>query len=160
MAGKNRIVRSIAPKSLFAEAKALVDATVSYEAGDLLFLDSGLIKPVTGEADGATILGIAPQTVVDGKPKAVYSGTAVDAAQAIEALPGPVYGVIAKMKLKVSDAFTPGALVYASAVDAQTVSVTGTNPVGIFQDASITAIAGSEGNVLLGAVGPLAAIQF
>lgn len=160
MAGKNRIVRSISPKSLFAEAKALVDATVSYEAGDLLFLDAGLIKPVTGDADGATILGIAPQTVVDGKPKAVYSGTAVDAAQAIEALPGPVYGVIAKMKLKVGDVFAPGAFVYASAVDAQTVEATGANPIGIFQDASITAVAGSEGSVLLGAVGPLGSLVF
>lgn len=149
---KNRIVQSIAPKSLFPEASIVVDSTVSYNQGDLLCLDSGLLKPVTGDADGATFLGVAPQTVVSGKPKAVYSGTAVDAAQAIEALSGPVYGVVAKMKLAVGDAFTPGALVYCSSTDAQTVTVTGTNPIGLYQGQSITAVAGSEGPVLLAAV--------
>jgi len=149
---KNRIVRSIAPKSVFAEAQPLVDSTVDYLQGDLLFLDSGLIKPVTGDADGATILGIAPQTVVDGKPKAVYTGTAVDAAQAIEALPGPVYGVIAKLKLKTGDVFAAGNLVYCVATDAQTVSSAGINPIGVFQGPGLTAGAASEGQVLLGAV--------
>jgi hypothetical protein len=149
---KNRIARSVAPKSVFAEAQPLVDSTVDYLQGDLLFLDSGLIKPVTADADGATILGIAPQTIVDGKPKAVYSGTAVDAAQAIEAIAGPVYGVIAKLKLKSGDVFAAGDLVYATAVDAQTVSSAGTNPVGVFQGPGVTAVSGSEGLVLLGAV--------
>lgn len=149
---KNRIVQSIAPKSLFPEASVVVDSTVSYNQGDLLFLDSGLLAPVTADADGATILGIAPQTVVLGKPKSAYSGTAVDAAQAIEALSGPVYGVVAKLKLKSGDSFVPGGAVYACAVDAQTVSSVGTNQIGVFQDAAVTAGALSEGKVLLGAV--------
>lgn len=151
---KNRIVQSIAPKSLYPEASVIVDATVSYNQGDLLALDSGLIKVVAADADGATLLGIAPQTVASGKPKPVYSGTAVDAAQAIEALAGPVYGVVAKLKLKSGDTFAPGDAVYACAVDAQTVSSAGTNVIGLFQDAQITAVSGSEGRVLLGAVGP------
>lgn len=148
---KNRIVQSVAPKTVFPEASAVVDATVSYNQGDLLCLDSGLLKAVTGDADGATILGIAPQTVVSGKPKAVYSGTAVDAAAAIEALSGPVYGVVAKLKLKTGDTFNPGDLVYCSSVDAQTVSSTGTNQIGIFQDPTIVGAAGVEGRILLGA---------
>jgi len=149
---KNRIVQSVAPKSLFPEASVVVDATISYNQGDILFLSSGLITPVVAEASGATVLGIAPQTVVLGKPRSAYSGTAVDAAQAIEALAGPVYGVVAKLKLKVGDSFTPGALVYATAVDAQTVSITGTHPIGIFQGVAVTAVSGSEGPVLLGAI--------
>jgi len=149
---KNRIVQSVAPRSIFPDVSALVDATVSYNQGDLLFLDGSLIAPVTGDADGEFILGIAPQTVVLGKPRSAYQGTAVDAAQAIEALAGPVYGVVAKLKLKVGDSFTPGVLVYATAVDAQTVSITGTHPIGIFQGAAVTAVSGSEGPVLLGAI--------
>jgi hypothetical protein len=149
---KNRIVQSVAPKSLFPEASVVVDATISYNQGDILFISSGLITPVVAEASGTTVLGIAPQTVVLGKPRSAYSGTAVDAAQAIEALAGPVYGVVAKLKLKVGDSFTPGALVYATAVDAQTVSITGTHPIGIFQGAAVTAVSGSEGPVLLGAI--------
>ena len=151
---KNRIVQSIAPKTVFPDASAIVDATVSYNQGDLLALDSGLLKAVAADADGATILGIAPQTVVSGKPKAVYSGTAVDAAQAIEALSGPVYGVVVKMKLKVGDSFTAGGSVYACAVDAQTVSSAGTNVIGVFQGPGITAVSGSEGLVMLGAKTP------
>lgn len=151
---KNRIVQSIAPKSLFPECSVVVDSSVSYNQGDLLALISGKIAAVTAEADGASFLGIAPQTVVSGKPKAVYSGTAVDAAQAIEALAGPVFGVVAKLKLKVGDSFTPGALVYCTAVDAQTVSITGTHPIGTFQGAAVTGAAGVEGPVLLAAILP------
>ena len=153
---KNRIVQSVSPKSIFPEVSPLVDATVSYNQGDLLFLDGSLIAPVTGDADGEFILGIAPQTVVLGKPKSAYSGTSVDAAQAVEALAGPVYGVVAKMKLKVGDSFTPGCGIFCSSVDAQTVSATGTNLIGVYQGPAITAVAGSEGPVLLG--GAVAAV--
>jgi hypothetical protein len=148
---KNRIIQSIAPKTLFPDASVVVDATISYKQGDLMFLDTNLIKPVTADASGATFVGIAPQTVVDGKPKAVYTGTAVDAAASIQTLAGPVYGVVAKLKLKTGDAFTPGAAVYCTNVDAQTVSITGTNKIGIFQGAAVTGAAGVEGPVLIGA---------
>jgi hypothetical protein len=56
--------------------------------------------------------------------------------------------VIAKLKLKSGDAFVPGGAVYYGG-DAQTVSSTGTNAVGYFQDAAITATSTSEGNVML-----------
>jgi len=147
---KNRIVRQVAPISLFEEAQALVSSAIDWNQGDLIYLDTvaNLLKPLGSDANAATICGIARQTIVAGKPKAVYQGTQVDAAAAIEGVAGPQAGVIAKMKLKSGDAFVPGGAVYYGG-DAQTVSSTGTNVVGIFQDAAITAGATSEGNVML-----------
>lgn len=147
---KNRIVRQVAPISLFEEAIALVSSAVSWNQGDLIYLDTvnNLLKPMASDANCATICGIARQTIISGKPAPVYQGTAVDAAAAIEGIAGPQAGVIAKMKLKSGDAFVPGGSVYYGG-DAQTVSSTGTNVVGIFQDAAITAGATSEGNVML-----------
>lgn len=147
----NRIVRSVRPGSVFEEALPLVSSAISWNQGDLLYLDTvnALLKPVTADADGATICGIARQTIVSGKPVSPYQGTAVDAAQAAVAIAGPQHGVIAKMKLKSGDAFVPGGAVYACAVDAQTVSSVGTNPVGVFQDKAVTAGASSQGAVLL-----------
>lgn len=156
---KNRITRSVSPKSLFESAKALIDATVSFNQGDILFLDGALIKPVTADADGASVLGVAQATVVLGKVVGPYAGLATSAAQAIEDIAGPVYGVIVKMKLKSGDVFGPGDAVYACAVDAQTVSSAGTNQIGIFQGATVTAGASSEGEILIGAVSP-AGLQF
>lgn len=149
---KNLITRSVRPGSIFESALALISSAVSFNQGDLLYLDTvnHLIKPVTADADGATILGISRATIVNGKLISSYSGTAVDASQAIEDIAGPQFGIIARLKLKSGDAFVPGGAVYACAVDAQTVSSTGTNKIGIFQDASITASSGSTGQVLLG----------
>lgn len=150
---KNRIVRSPAPKSIFESALALISSSVSFNQGDLLGLDTTnhVLKALTSDTDGLTILGIARQTIVSGKLISSYSGTAVDASQAIEDISGPQYGVIANMKLKNGDVFLAGGFVYGTNVDAQTVSASGTNPVGIFQDAGITAGASSTGNILLGA---------
>jgi len=147
---KNRIVRQVAPISLFEEALALVSSAVSWNQGDLIYLDTAtnLLKPLASDGNAATICGIARQTIVSGKLSPVYQGTQVDASVAIEGLAGPQAGVIAKMKLKSGDAFVPGGAVYYGG-DAQTVSSAGTNIVGIFQDASITAGASSEGNVML-----------
>ena len=147
---KNRIVRQVAPISVFEDATALVSSAISWNQGDLLYLDTTnkLLKPIASDANAATACGIARQTIVSGKLSPVYQGTAVDSAVAIEALAGPQAGVIAKLKLKSGDAFTSGCNVYYGG-DAQTVSVTGTNIVGIFQDAAITATSTSEGNVML-----------
>lgn len=147
---KNRIVRSISPNSLFEEAKALISSAISWNQGDLLYLDTAtsLIKPLDSDAHAANILGIARQSISSGKPISPYQGTAVDAAQAIESIAGPQYGVIAKMLLKSGDSFVPGASVYYGG-DAQTVSATGTNAVGIYQGAALTASSGSEGEVAL-----------
>lgn len=147
---KNRIVRQVAPFSVFEEAQALVSSAISWNQGDLIYLDTTnhLLKALDSDAHAATICGIARQSISSGKPSPVYQGTAVDAAAAIEGIAGPQAGVIAKMKLKSGDAFVPGCAVYYGG-DAQTVSVTGTNTVGLYQDASVTAGATSEGNILL-----------
>lgn len=147
---KNRIVRSVAPVSVFADATKLVSSAVSWNQGDLLYLDTAahLLKPVGSDANAQTCCGIAQQTILNGKPLPVYQGTAVDAAQAIEAIAGPVAAVVAKMKLKSGDSFVPGGAVYYGG-DAQTVSASGTYKVGVFQDAAITATSGSEGSVFL-----------
>jgi len=156
---KNRITRSVSPKSVYESAINVIDATVSFNQGDILCLDSGLLKAVTADADGATVLGVAQSTIVLGKVVGPYSGLATSAAQAIEDIAGPVYGVIVKMKLKSGDTFAAGDAVYACAVDAQTVSSAGTNQIGIFQGDTVTAGASSEGEILIGAVTP-AGLQF
>lgn len=147
---KNRIVRSVSPGSIFENAKPVVSSAISWNQGDLLYFDgaTNLLKPLASDATAATICGIARQTIVSGKPVSPYQGTAVDAAQAIEALAGPQHGVVAKMLLKAGDSFAPGDLVFYGG-DAQTVSTVGTNLVGIFQSAAITAASGDEGEVLL-----------
>jgi len=147
---KNRIVRQVAPKSMFESAKALIDATISWNQGDLCYLDTTnhLIKALDSDAHAAAVVGIARQTVVLGKLKPVYQGTDVDAAVAIEDVAGPQVGVIAKLKLKAGDAFVAGGAVYYGG-DAQTVSSAGTNLVGYFQDAGLTAVSGDEGSILL-----------
>lgn len=152
----NNIVRSVAPKSLFESAKAVISSAVSYNQGDLLYFDdaANLIKPVAATANAETILGVAKQTIVSGKVVSPYSGTAVDAAQALEDLAGPVYGVVASLKLKAGDSFAPGDKVYVTVTDAQTVTVTDPGDgfhVGIFQSAAVTAVSGSKGDILVGA---------
>lgn len=147
---KNNIVRSVRPASIFESALNVISSAISYNQGDLLYLDTTnhLIKPLDSDAHGANVLGVARQTLVNGKPISAFQGTSVDAAQAIVDIAGPQYGVIALLNLKSGDTFNPGAFVYYG-TDAQTVSATGTNPVGIFQDAAITASSGSTGKVLL-----------
>jgi len=147
---KNRIVRQVAPISVFEDASALISSSISWNQGDLIYLDTtnNLLKPLASDANAAKICGIARQTIVSGKLSPVYQGTAVDASVAIEGLAGPQAGVIARLKLKSGDAFVPGQAVYYGG-DAQTVATTGTNPVGLFQDAAITAGATSEGDIML-----------
>ena len=155
----NRIVREVNPSSYFESALPLIDATVSFNQGDLLYLDTSghLIKAVTSDSNGATFLGISRATIVSGKLVSPYQGTAVDAAQAISDIAGPQFGVVAKMKLKSGDTFNPGIAVYACSVDAQTVSSTGSNIIGYFQDAQVTAGSSSQGNCYLV---PGASMQF
>lgn len=152
---QNTIVRSVAPKSLFEGAKVLLDATVSYNQGDLIAVASGLLKAVTASTDAPNFLGVAKQTVVLGKVKSPYQGTDVDASQAIEEIAGPVYGVVARVKLKAADAFAVGCVVYLSSVDAQTVTSVNpgtSDPIGIYQGAAVaSATSGQVGEVLIGA---------
>ncbi len=161
MAPKNRIVRTIARKSIFEDAKNFVDSSVNIDQGDLVALSGGiLLTPLTSEVSGLTMLGISDVTLVSGKIKSPYTGTAVDAAQAIESVQGPQYGVHASMKLKTGDAFTKGALVYGS-TDAQEVQESGTKAIGVYQGATVaSAPSGTEGEVLIGARYPEDTLQF
>lgn len=154
---KNTIVRQVAPNAALADLTNFVSSACTWNQGDVLYFDlpTRLVKPVAADADGATVLGVAVQTVVAGKPKAVYSGTAVDAAAAIETLAGPLFGVEIKVKLKSGDVFAPGDTVYATAVDAQTVSSAGVNAIGRYVGPTVTAGASSEGVIRIGcAFGP------
>src|SRR4030042_1753531 len=111
---RKKIVRSVAPKSLLPDARDFVDATVSYNQGDLLVFDdtNDLLAVPAAEAEGATFLGIAEQSIVLGKAVSPYQGTAVDASQALPQIAGPVYGVVAKLVSKTSDAWAAGDLAY------------------------------------------------
>jgi hypothetical protein len=152
---KNRITRSVRPGSIFESALSLISSAISWNQGDLLYLDTTnhLIKPVTGDTDALTILGIARNTILNGAVKGPYDGLADLPTSGIVEVAGPQFGVVAYMKLKTGDVFVAGQSIYASSVDAQTVSASGTNVVGIFQDSGLTAAASSQGNVLIGAKG-------
>lgn len=151
MAAVNNITRSINPGSVFEEALAVTSLTESYDQGDLLIFDETLkvIKRAAVEADCETFLGVAIETVVLGKLKSPYTGTAVDAAQAVSSLPGPKFGVIVRITLKTGDTLAAGGPVYWSAD--QEVSATGTKQIGVYQGKDIaTAPAGTKVEVLLG----------
>lgn len=151
MAGVNKIIRSVNPVSVFPSARSQTDATVTYLQGDLLCLLSGLIQKPSAEADGATFLGIASESITLGKLASPYSGTAVDSAQAITDIPGPVAGVVARVLLKSGDSLVAGGLVYLDPVTgSRNVQAAGTKAIGVYQGAAVTAGASTEVEVLLG----------
>jgi hypothetical protein len=160
----NNIKISVAPKSIFELLNgALVASDEAWEQGDFLVYDSvnNLVTTPSDEAACVTFLGIARQTIVDGKEQQPYV-TATSAAQAKVGLAGPLYGVVAEFYLKASDTFTQGALVYVDPTsNLKTVQATGTKAIGVFQDPTVaSAAAGSVGNVLVGARYPSDALRF
>lgn len=159
----NRITRlEEVGKSQFESALAVISSSVSFNQGDLLCFNAAtnVLVNAVNEPDASTFLGIARVTVVSGKIKSPYV-TDVDASTAVVDVPGPMYGVVANMKLKTGDAFTPGALIYAyPTTDAQTISITGTKAIGIYQGSSVTATATSTGEALLGHRYPGDSLQF
>lgn len=160
---KNRITRlGDEAKSAFESAISVISAAVTFNQGDLLVFDTSakLLKVPTSETDGSTFLGIAPVTVVSGKIKSPYV-TDVDGSTAITDVPGPQYGVIGNMKLRQGDSFTPGCQVYLDPTyDVQTVAVTGTKPIGLYQGATVTAGSGTLGEVLIGCRYPNDTLKF
>ena len=138
---KNKITRSVSPGSIFESAQAVLDSTISYNQGDLLSYDSSGKKILipSAEGDGATFLGVARETVVNGQIKNPFTGTEVAVGSAIPDSPGPQYGVIAKAFLKPSDSLSPGDLVYLNpAAGTQHVQASGTKAVGVYQGAAVT----------------------
>lgn len=150
---KNRITRTVNPGSIFESALNVIGSSTSWNQGDLLYYDGSTdtLKPVTTETNGTTFCGIATNTIVEGVPKQPYS-TATAGSEAIQSVQGPVYGVIANMKLYTGDSFVSGDPVYVgpSDSDAQTVQASGTKAIGIYQGPDITAASDSTGEVLLG----------
>lgn len=150
----NNIIREVAPKSLFESALPVLSTAVTYNQGDLISYDatSNILKPVTGSGDSTFILGVARQTIVAGKTASPYT-TAVDASQAIEDVAGPVFGVVASLKLTAGVNYVPGLPVYLTATDAQTVtSASAGSSIGLYQGPAITSAgAGLYGDVLVGA---------
>lgn len=153
MAGYNKIVREVAPKSLFPSAQALIDSTTSWAQGDLIVLDitTHKLKKAALETDSANFQGIAVQTIVSGKVASPYN-TDVVASQAITDIAGPMVGVVAKVVLKTGDALNAGAPVYLDpASGSRNVQSLGTTIVGYYQGATIaSATAGQEIEVMLG----------
>lgn len=146
MAGLNTIVRNDGMYSLFPSAVNLIDATISFNQGDFLYLDTTnhLIKKPTLEANGGTFLGIALESIVLGKPVKPYV-TDVDASAAIVDVAGPALGLVVKAVAKTGDAFVPGQSVYLDpATGTRGVATTGTKAIGLYQGKSITAVAGQE----------------
>ena len=162
----NNIVRSVAPKSIFESAKDVLSTTNDWNQGDLLAFDTTakVIKAVTATADAQFILGVAKNTVVDGKVKSPYQGTAVDAAAAYEDIAGPVYGVIVELTMKTGDAFAHGDKIYVTTTDAQTITVTDPGDhyhIGVYQGKTVaSAAAGQKGLFLIGARYGSEALQF
>lgn len=144
----NNIVRDTPALSPFPDASNLISAAISWNCGDLIYFDvaTSLLKPLASDANAAAqFVGVAIQSILLGKPITSYQGTAVDASVALAIIAGPRSGVVATMKLKSGDAFTPGCLIYGTAVDAQTVSSAGTNAIGRYQGPSVTAGSSSVG---------------
>lgn len=163
----NRIYVSVDPKSLFERAEDVLSSSVTYNQGDLLAFDtsSKILKVVSTTADADNFLGIANNVVYQGKLVGPYTGlTQTNAAEAIGQVLGPVYGVVANMKLLSGDAFTPGCKVYlAWTGDSQT--VTSSDPgdgknIGIYNGPSVTAGATSQGPCLIGARYGMGALNF
>lgn len=159
----NNIKIYVAPKSIFeAMDGALVASDQDWEQGDFLVYDSvnKLVKPPSDEAACVTFLGVARQTIVDGKEQQPYV-TATSAAQAKVGLAGPLFGVVCQFNLKSGDTFTQGALVYADVTsDKKTIQASGTKAIGVFQDPTITAASSDVGNVLVGARYPSDTLRF
>ena len=161
MAGINNKVREVSSKTIFPDAKPVVDSTISFNQGELLYMNplTGLMTKGLVEADAATFLGIAPITVVNGHVPNVY-GTDVDASVAITAIPGPVYGSVFKLILKAGDVIIPGQVVYADPPSGHmNVSVTGTKVIGVYQGPALTAGPLELVDVLIGARYPTDALH-
>jgi hypothetical protein len=151
---KNNLKRELAYKSLFSSAKPVLSTASNWNQGDILAYDAtnNIINAVTGTGSSANLVGVAVNTVVSGKQPSPYSGTAVDASQAIEDMAGPRYGSIFTMSLNTGDIWVPGQAAYLMS-DPQTLTsaVTG-NSVGIYQGPAITSAAsGTTGDFLIGA---------
>ena len=159
----NKIVRSIAPKTIFPEIKDMLAASQTHAYCDFLIFDDTLnqVRKPVSEAECLTFLGVAQADIVLGKLKPVYQGTDVDASVANGGIAGPVYGVEVKCVVKTGDTIAVGDLVFADpATGARAVTVTGTKAIGVAMEPVTGAAAGAEIRVHIGCRFPADALKF
>lgn len=163
----NRIVKSEDHngKSLFDSGKYAVDASSTWNQGDLIMFNTTAhaLRRVAATGDAATFVGIADNQVTAGKLAGPYDGlTAVDAAQVSPQFVGPKFGVVASLVAKTSDAFNVGNKVFlVDGGNSQQVTVTDPsdgNYIGIYvgNGAIASATAGQQILVKLGSRYPQA----
>lgn len=123
---------------LQVEAK-INNASFPFHQGDLVFLSSGIAKPVTADGDAATLIGVAlqPTTV----SSSIDNGLAP-----VEKTVQVGYAVAANMLTTAAETYTDGIAVYVG-VDAQTITtVSGSNPVGkIKLPPAVSSVTGATG---------------
>lgn len=149
----NTQVQDVSTRSIFPNAEALIDDTISFTQGDLLCIDTTthLIRRLAADTDAATLLGVAPVTIVNGRYQQSYV-TAVDASLKAGAIPGPQYGSTYNLVLKSGEVLVAGQLVYPDPSNLANGVVAaggmGIKPVGVYQGAGITATAATQVEVL------------
>jgi hypothetical protein len=164
----NTVVKEIAIKQVFPDVKNLTDSTVSYFQGDIMIFDTTtkLVRAATAESECVTLLGIADANIYLGKPFSPYYNTPVDAAQAVPAINGPIYGMTAKLILKSGDSLTAGAAVFAYQNNSDTVygkqycQAAGTKAIGVYQGPAITGDGVAKVEVLIGSRYPNDTLKF
>lgn len=148
----NNIVRTVRQMSMLESAQAFLTSASDINQGDLCMIDAGVLKPIAVTADAAKFCGVSRVSLVDGKLVSPYPSPVNS--EALSDVPGPVYGVIARLVMKTGDAFAPGAKVYLVASEPQ--QVTSVDPgdglhIGIYQNKNVaSASAGQVGEFLIG----------
>lgn len=143
----NKIVRTDNIGHVFAEIGDKLASTTTFNHSDFLIFDDSLnqVRKPTTEAECSTFLGVAVCDVVLGKLKPVYQGTDVDASVAGGGIPGPCYGVEVKVVVKTGDSVAIGdPLYFDPATSTRGVTISGTKPIGVAQQAITGAAAGAE----------------
>lgn len=137
-------------KSFIEQALPFITSSSNFNQGDNVCLDSSghYLRAVTADTDASSYLGVAPVTVVAGILAGPYpSGVGTVGSQQPQAVQGPLYGLVAALKIVAGDSLVPGSLLYLPATsDTQTLTVTDTvtagNYVAVYQGPALTAVAG------------------
>lgn len=159
----NTVARRIARKTLIPDLQAVVDATSTWNQGDLLVFDVGTAKVIlpAAETEGATFLGISPISIVDGNFPPIYR-TDTEPPTGFPASAGPEYGDEHHVMLKGGDTLAPGGAVYLDPVSGPNfVQAAGTKQIGLYSGPAVTApAAGLDVVILIGARYPADTLSF
>ena len=151
MSGVNATKRKVATNYVVADIQNLLAASVSFNQGDLLFMDTTnhIVNKLVGETDGLTFLGIASATVVSGLLPASYV-TDVDASLKTPSIPGPTFGDEYEVLLKSGDTVHAGDAVYADPVSSSRgVQASGTKIIGVYTGAQGASVTGATGGTAI-----------